>query len=81
MKTLYFNNKKYQAKKIIKTNTSIIGYIGETEAFSFLGINDFSLFQLEQGQNFDIEEKELLQQRLQSTEYALLFIMDMMGGM
>lgn len=57
MKTLIFNNEEYQAERIVKTNTDIIGYNGNAEVFSFKGISDFSLFQLAEGQEWDIDEK------------------------
>lgn len=57
MKTLTVNNEEYQAERIVKTNTSIIGYNGNTEVFGFRGISDFSKFQLAEGQEWDIDEK------------------------
>lgn len=64
MKTLIFEDEKFEAEKIIKTDNSIIGKnIDNKEVFSFKGINDFSLFTLEEGQEYDTEiteEKQLL---------------------
>ena len=57
MKTLFFAGKDYKAEKIVKTKDSIIGYNGNVEVFSFKGISDFSHFQLEQGQEWDVDEK------------------------
>lgn len=56
MKTISFNGDVYQSKKIIKTDTSIIGYNGETEVFRFCGIKDFSQFQLDNGQEYDLSD-------------------------
>lgn len=64
MKTLHFGGEVFQAERIVKTETSIIGYNGTTEVFAFRDINDFSKFKLENGEEFDLDEK---------TEQALLF--------
>jgi len=64
MKTLHLDGEVFQAERIVKTETSIIGYNGITEVFAFRGINDFSKFKLENGEEFDLDEK---------TEQALLF--------
>lgn len=60
MKTLLFNGESYEAEQIVKTDTSIIGYIGETEVFCFKGISDFSLFEL-QGGEYDVDRIEQLE--------------------
>lgn len=66
MKVLIFNNKEYEAEKIIKTDNSIIGKdIEGKEVFSFKGIKDFSLFTLKDGAEFDTEITE--EQQLLST--------------
>lgn len=57
MKTLFVNNEEYQAKMIIKTSDSIIGYNDDTEAFAFRGISDFSKFHLGEGQEWDVDPK------------------------
>lgn len=64
MKTLHLDGEVFQAESIVKTETSIIGYDGTTEVFAFRGINDFSKFKLENGEEFDLDEK---------TKQALLF--------
>lgn len=79
MKILIFNNEQYQAEKIIKTANSIIGYNGDRETFAFRGINDFSQFQLTEGQEWDIDELTDLKQQLATTQEALDFLI--MGGM
>ena len=57
MKKLIFNNETFEAEKIIKTDTDIIGKdINGIEVFAFSGISDFTGFTLEDGQTFDIEE-------------------------
>lgn len=66
MKNLLFNGESYEAEKIIKTNTSIIGYNGDTEVFAFRGISDFSLFELQDGE-YDVDRMEQLE-----SENALL---------
>lgn len=68
MKVLNCNGEKFQAKKIIKTETDIIGQdINNTEVFAFKGISDFSGFVLEEGQTFDIvlsTQQELLNAKI-----------------
>lgn len=57
MKILIFNGKQFQAEKIIKNETDIIGQNSNgIEVFSFKGISDFTRFTLEEGQTFDVEE-------------------------
>jgi len=58
MKKLYTDNEIYQAEKIVKTNDSIIGYNGNQKVFAFKGINDFSKFQLDEGQEWDLSEED-----------------------
>lgn len=58
MKKLIFDNKEYTAEKIIKTNTDILGINGKSEVFAFRGIKDFSLFRLEEGQEWDLSEED-----------------------
>lgn len=63
MKTLIFNNEQFKADKIIKTNDSIIGKTNNNEVFIFRGIQDFSLFTLKDGDEYDkeiTEEQKLL---------------------
>lgn len=75
MKTLNFNREQFQAEKIIKTATDIIGQDSNgNELFSFRGISDFSGFVLDGGQTFDIEQN--LEETL-SKEVANLKISDM----
>lgn len=59
MKTLIFSGETYQADRIVKTDTDIIGYIANQEVFAFRGISNWSLFQLADGQEWDIDEKGL----------------------
>lgn len=55
MKNLNVNGGIYQADRIIKTDTNIIGYDSNgNELFAFKGISDFTGFTLEEGQTFDI---------------------------
>jgi len=57
MKILNFSGETYQAEKIVKTQNSIIGYNNNQEIFAFRDINDFSAFQLSEGQEWDVDEK------------------------
>ena len=83
MKTLTFNNNIFKAEKIIKTENSIIGQdLQGNEVFAFRGISDFSLFELEEGQSFDMDEKELLKQELTKTNAMVLELTEIiLGGM
>lgn len=56
MKQLKFNEKIYEAERIVKTSDSITGYNGEVEVFSMRGISDFSGFELLDGAEWDTEE-------------------------
>ena len=45
-------------------------------------ISDFSLFELEEGQSFDIDEKELLKKELAKTNAMVLELTEfILGGM
>ena len=59
MKTLYVNGETYQAEKIIRTNTDILGFnsTSPTPIFAFRQIKDWTQFQLAEGQEWDIDEK------------------------
>lgn len=75
MKALNFNNEKFEADKIIKTETDIVGYDSKgTEVFAFRGISDFTKFELEEGQTFDVEQNA---EETISKEVANLKISDM----
>lgn len=84
MKTLSFNNEEYQAERIVKTETDIIGYNGDSVVFSFKGISDFTLFELVEGV-FDIDENLLLRQKIVEQDMVLEELMfaiipELMGG-
>ena len=83
MKKLKFNQEEYKAEKIIKTENSIIGQdLQGSEVFAFRGISDFALFELEEGQVFDMDEKELLKQELTKTNSMVLELTEIiLGGM
>jgi len=49
VKSLIYNGERLEAEKIIKKTDAIIGYIGDTEVFSFKGISDWSIFAIEAG--------------------------------
>lgn len=68
MKRLSALGEIYEAQKIVKTTNSIVGYNGDTVVFAFRGINDWSQFQLEEGQEWDVDEK--------AAEYAYLLELD-----
>jgi len=59
VKTLYVNGETYQAEKIIRTNTDILGFnsTSPTPIFAFRQIKDWTQFQLAEGQEWDIDEK------------------------
>lgn len=68
MKQLFFMEEEYEAKRIVKSSDSIVGYYGKSELFAFRGISDFSLFTLAEGQEFDApepSETELLKEQVQ----------------
>jgi hypothetical protein len=73
MKTLTFMGEEYEAERIVKTNTDIIGYNGNSEVFSFKGISDFSLFQLAEGEIFDTDLSPEV--RILALEEALLMLL------
>lgn len=86
MKTLTAHGDVLQAEKIVKKETSILGYIGGKEVFSFEGIRSFSGFSLAPGEEWDVTElKDIdgLEARQKETENAVLLLMElqMMGGM
>ncbi|WP_315117803.1 hypothetical protein [uncultured Clostridium sp.] len=53
MKQLTFNDEIYEAEKIIKSDSNIIGY---TDNFEVFGVKDFSFFKLGEGQVFDLPD-------------------------
>ena len=57
MKKLYHSGQVFEAERIVKTADSIIGYDGDAKVFAFRGIKDWSLFHLEHGQDWDVDEK------------------------
>lgn len=46
---LTYSNIRHEADKVLKTEDSIIGYIGDKEVFSFRGVKNFDSFSLEGG--------------------------------
>lgn len=59
MKTLTVNGNAYIAERIVKTDTDIVGYTGDTLIFSFKGITDFAQFQLAESEVFDTPDMTL----------------------
>ncbi|PKH09868.1 hypothetical protein [Planomicrobium sp. MB-3u-38] len=88
MKTLKVADKVYEAEKIIKTETDIIGYTNGHEIFKFSGVRNMDVFILANGAEWDQqalserEELEIYKRRLDEMENALLSLIDMslMGG-
>ena len=58
MKKLYHNDETYRAEKVVKTNTDIIGFNNYKETFAFRGIKDWSQFNLEDGQEWDLAKED-----------------------
>lgn len=75
MKKLIHDGEEYIAEKIVKTDTDIIGYNGETEVFVFRGISDFSQFQLAEGQEWDVDPETEKEQRITDLEVAISYIL------
>lgn len=81
MKSLIFGSAEYVAEKIIKTDDSIIGYIGHTEVFSFRDVSDFSVFSFsDKQQEFDTPEPKIEDKfnQLQEEKDALAETLDML---
>lgn len=75
MKKLLHNGEEYLAEHIVKTDTDIIGYNGNKEVWAFRGINDWSQFQLEEGQEWDIDFDTEKEQRITDIEMAIAAIL------
>lgn len=59
MKKLTFGNEVFEAEKITKIAENIIGQDNKGNImFSFKGVSDFSLFQLELGQEWDLSKED-----------------------
>lgn len=88
MKKLLVAGEEYEAEKIVKTATDIIGYINGHEVFKFGGIRNIDAFSLADGAEWDNkeltpeEEMKQLRIRQDESENAILSLMDMslMGG-
>lgn len=63
MKTLLVADKEFKAEKIVKTDNEIIGYNGNSEVFAFRGIQDFSLFVLNDSK-YDLQETDELKKMI-----------------
>lgn len=74
MKSLIYNGERLEAEKIIKKTDAIIGYIGDTEVFSFKGISDWSIFAIEGG-DFDPDLEAEREQRITDLEAAVAAIL------
>ena len=73
-----FNNEIFQADNIIKTDESITGYDHDGKIiFQFKGINDFSLFELLEG-NYTEENKQSNDLEKRVTDLEIL-ISEMIG--
>lgn len=73
MKTLTVENNQFQAERIVKTDTDIVGYVGDKIEFSFKGISDFTGFTLAEGETWDIDLSPEV--RIKALEEALLMIL------
>ena len=73
MKTLFISGEELQAERVVKTNTDIIGYNGNTEVFSFKGISDFTQFKLAEGEVWDTDLSP--EARILALEEALLMLL------
>lgn len=58
---LICQGEEFEAEKIVKNSTDIIGYYGDREVFAFRGIKDFDLFELEDGQGYDLDSETKIQ--------------------
>lgn len=72
MKKLIIGEKILEAERIVKTEKEIIGYNGESKVFAFRSVNDFSKFSLDNGQEYDVDDKEVLQNRIDDLELFIL---------
>ena len=71
MKILIFNNEEFEAEKIIKTESSIIGQDSKGKTiFEFRGISDFTMFTLKDDRIFDAQE-QTIEEKLKSTQQEL----------
>lgn len=77
IKTLTFNGEQYEAERIVKTDTDIIGYNkgSDIPVFSFKGIADFTQYQLTTGETFDIDPEQEKEQRIADLELAIASIL------
>lgn len=81
MKTLNLAGETYEAERIVKTETEVVGYVGGTEVFKFSGIRNMDAFTVDG--EWDLPtlstEEELANYkiRLDETENALLSLIDM----
>lgn len=78
MKKLMVNDEVLEAEKIIKTETDIIGYVNNKEVFAFRGVKDFSIFKLENEQQFDTQEDDL-NKRIKALEQSNAELMNLLA--
>ncbi|KOP78667.1 hypothetical protein AMS59_12695 [Lysinibacillus sp. FJAT-14745] len=74
MKQLNFAGQTFEAECIVKSNDAIIGYNGDFEVFSFIGVLDFREFILSDNQEFDIALPSL-SERVKQLEDVILLLM------
>lgn len=67
MKKLYVDGEVYESEKIYKGIDFVKG-----DGFEFRGISNWSKFGLEEGQEWDLSEEGLLQQRIDELELFIL---------
>lgn len=81
MKTLLAYGDELKAERIVKTESEVIGHVGERIAFRFAGITDFTSLSLVEGEEWDVLPTSI-EERQEASESAILSLMDMslMGG-
>lgn len=74
-KNLNYGQDQFQADRVVKTDTDIIGYNNDSPVpvFYFKGISDFTQFSLAEGQIWDTDLS--VESRIKALEDALLMIL------
>lgn len=79
-KVLYVLGVPHQAEKIVKKDNNIIGYVDEKPEWIFPNITNIDDFQLEEGQEYDVEVDEIAQLKIIQAE-QFETILELLGGM
>lgn len=72
MKTLIVDGDVFEAEKIFKTDSNIIGYNGDNVIFHFSGVNDFSKFIISDSYDIFISQED----RIKELENTILFLLE-----